>query len=460
MLRRISFITAFAVLFISLVAVPINASAYAGPAELCTFSASYYHSVRLSFNLSYDGIVVIHRVYKSFYSPDTINSPVKLDNSYFYSGIWNSQDVSGLDSKYLYNLDVSGFSQTVSYTDEGNYFVYSLTTCLPVKAGDNFSIVPSFNSTNVREYSNTTVASYIPGGSGLKMVHLESGTSHPENPLTYTISSKNQHIVFVFNPDTLSSHQSHIFNRSNTFNCVSYPNLLSVGTFASCADIFTTSYDYTGDISVTLKDSIDNYSFSVYEIFTDGTTTPGYSNEAEQPASPDSSGSDSGNSDNSETSRGILDTVRNMFSKLKEIADNIYNLPQNIANKIGDLVNSFKDFISNKIDDFKSSVRDGLEYLFKPSDNNFEEIKDVVEDKFKFVYQIIDFSNDLISANYLDEPPDTNITIYGQTVSFMNWELYDKYKVVIDTIIIVCSYYFYIRRLIKRLPGIIGGFHT
>lgn len=460
MLRRISLIAVLTVLLLSFVAVPINTKAYVSPSSLYTYYCYTGNTNSFGFKPSYDGIYLIHTLYMSYYSPDTINSPVKLNRSYFSSGTWNGQDVSELDSKYLYDIDVTGFSQSVSYSDKGDYFIYSMITCLPVKAGDNFSIVPSSNSTNVRSYPYYVYASYIPGGSGCKMVHVEEGTSHPENPLTYTVKSTNQHLAVVFDSDTFTSgYDNGYLRRSSSLKCSSYSELTPIGYFAYCLDIFSTSYSYTGDISVTLKESVNNYSFSVYEIFTDGTATPGYSNDVEPPTS-DSSDGESGSSGDSETSRGILDTIRNMFSKLKEIADNIYNLPQNIADKIGTLVNNFKDFINNKIDDFKTFVRDGLEYLFKPSDNNFEEIKDVVEEKFKFVYQIIEFSNDLINANYLDEPPDTNITIYGQTVSFMNWELYDKYKLFIDTIIIVCSYYFYIRRLIKRLPGIIGGFHT
>lgn len=451
MLRRISFITVFAVLFISLVAVPINTKAYVGPTELFT-TASLTPLGVCSFNPSYDGIYIFQRFYKSFYSPDTLNSPVMLDNSYFYSGTFNGQNISELDSKYLYNLDVSGFSQTVSYTDEGNYFIYSMITCLPVKAGDNFSILLSSNTTNVRQYSYNTLVSYIPGGSGLKMVHVESDTSHPENPLSYTVSSKNQHIALVFNPDNFFSDYTHSFNHSNVFCCSSYPNLLSVGGISSYADIFTTSYNYTGDISVSLKDSVDNYSFSVYEIFTDGTATPGYNNTVEPPTS-DSSGGDSGDS---ETSRGILDTVKNMFSKLKEIADNIYNLPQ----KISEIIGNFNTNIVNSIKGFFQDIKDYLVYLFVPSDNNFEKCKEVIDDKFKFVHQAFDYYKNFFNFTFLDEPPETNVTIYGETVSFMNWDLYNKYKPVIDNIIVFCAWFFYIRRLVKRIPGIIGGFHA
>lgn len=163
--------------------------------------------------------------------------------------------------------------------------------------------------------------------------------------------------------------------------------------------------------------------------------------------------SSSGSSGDSETSKGIL-------SKVKEIAENIANLPQNIASSIGNFFTDLKNSISSGLENLKDRLIDGIEYLFKPSDNNFTEIQEIFEDKFKFATQIIGFFKDFTDVRFLDKPPDTNITIYGQTISFINWDLYDRYKGFVDTIIISCSYYFYIRRLIKRLPGIIGGFHT
>ncbi len=149
MFKRISCIFAIALLFISLIAVPLNTNAYISSDNL--YRSFNPVSSELKFSPSYDGVYLIHTLYKSYYSPDTINSPAMLNNSYFGSGIWNGQDVSGLDSRYIYDIDVAGFSQSVSYSDKGDYFIYSMITCLPVKAGDNFSLRCASNTTNVRE---------------------------------------------------------------------------------------------------------------------------------------------------------------------------------------------------------------------------------------------------------------------------------------------------------------------
>lgn len=456
MLRRISFITAFTLLFISLAAVPMTSKAYISPEKL--FDIGVLVSVKnCSLKPAYDGVYIIQTSYKSFHSPDFIDAPVKLDKTQFLSGTWNGQTINELDSQYLYNIDVTGFSQTVSYSDEKDYFVYSLVTCLPVKAGDDFNIIFNINTANVKESSHTTVISYIPGGTGCRMVHSENGTVYPENPLTYTVCSENQHIALVFNPDTFNTDYVNTgFSRSfsNRFNCETVSGLNFVGMHSKSVDIFTTSYNHTGDISVTLKDSIDNYSFSVYEIFTDGTVTPGYNTEGEQPTS--SAGSGSSDNDSDETSKGIFDSVKNIFIKIHEISDFLVELPHKFAEMFGNL----QTYIVNSIKGFFQDAKDFLIYLFKPSDNNFEKCKEVIDDKFKFVHQALDYYKNFVNFTFLDKPPDTYVTIYGETISFMNWDLYDKYKPMIDNIIVFCAWYLFIRRLVKRIPGIIGGFHT
>ncbi|MDE5936778.1 MAG: hypothetical protein K2G83_05180 [Ruminococcus sp.] len=118
-----------------------------------------------------------------------------------------------------------------------------------------------------------------------------------------------------------------------------------------------------------------------------------------------------------------------------------------------------KNSIISGLENLKDKLLEGLKFLFIPSDNLFTELKEVIESKFKFVYQILDFGKSIISADFLDVPPNNKITIYNQDIVFMDWTLYDSYKNLIDSIVIIISYYFYIQRLIKRIPGIIGGFH-
>lgn len=150
-----------------------------------------------------------------------------------------------------------------------------------------------------------------------------------------------------------------------------------------------------------------------------------------------------------ENSKGIFDTLKEIFASIKDIGATVFDIPQHIDN----LGTNFKQY---------------LEYLFIPSDNNnFTKIKTRIETKFGFISQIIKFLQDFNKIIWTDQPPDTKIDFssahhfdpnYDFEVNFINLELYNRYKPMVDALIIFFSYFFFIRRLLERLPGIIGGF--
>ncbi|MDE7225274.1 MAG: hypothetical protein K2N49_00170 [Ruminococcus sp.] len=124
------------------------------------------------------------------------------------------------------------------------------------------------------------------------------------------------------------------------------------------------------------------------------------------------------------------------------------------------LSNSILTNILNAITSIKNGFVEGIVYLFKPSDNLFNEIQEIIETKFSFVNQILDLGKSVITADFSESPPDFNITFYGKEISFIDWSVYNDYKPFADGIIICISYYFYIHKLIKRIPSIIGGFSS
>lgn len=140
-----------------------------------------------------------------------------------------------------------------------------------------------------------------------------------------------------------------------------------------------------------------------------------------------------------ETSKGIFGTVKNIFDSLSE-------LPSKIANAISGFFTTLKD-----------GIIDGLKFLFIPSENLFDNLKDKFFSKFGFISQLSSLVYDLRSITYDDKPPENKITLYGVTVNFVNWEFYDDYRELINNIIIIISYYIFFWNIRRRLPDIIGG---
>ena len=158
--------------------------------------------------------------------------------------------------------------------------------------------------------------------------------------------------------------------------------------------------------------------------------------------------------DSAETSKNILDNV-------KQILTNIANLPKNIANAI---YNFFSDLLSGIITgliNLKDGIIQGLKDLFIPSDNAFTDIKDIVNEKFGFISQIKELVSAFVNYSFADSdtPPEFNINYKGKEISIIDWSLYAPYRMTVHFIIIAISYLSFIIRLYKRLPGYIGGFY-
>lgn len=151
------------------------------------------------------------------------------------------------------------------------------------------------------------------------------------------------------------------------------------------------------------------------------------------------SSSDGTSQEQLETSKGIFGTVKNIFDSLSE-------LPSKIANAISGFFTTLKD-----------GIIDGLKFLFIPSENLFDNLKDKFFSKFGFISQLSSLVYDLRSITYDDKPPENKITLYGVTVNFVNWEFYDDYRELINNIIIIISYYIFFWNIRRRLPDIIGG---
>ena len=78
---------------------------------------------------------------------------------------------------------------------------------------------------------------------------------------------------------------------------------------------------------------------------------------------------------------------------------------EGIANALNSMWNSIKNI--------PQAISDKLEYLFVPSGDKFDELKDKFDEKFGFVSQIIDLGEVIINATFGGVKPESNITLYG-----------------------------------------------
>lgn len=104
-----------------------------------------------------------------------------------------------------------------------------------------------------------------------------------------------------------------------------------------------------------------------------------------------------------------------------------------------------------------NGIKSVIEFLFVPSDNLFNDVEDMFKEKFGFVYQIISIGEDLKDIEFGTDTPHFSITLYGKTVDFIDFSLYDRYRTFIHNITLAIAYFGFIIWLLHQIPAIIGG---
>ena len=282
---------------------------------------------------------------------------------------------------------------------------------------------------------------YITGNRSITSSNLDINFNYSGGRITFPTSYIGGWCFDNYNLDKFPTYQGASSNYISTIILASnvdmydqYGNLLQYGNYYTLLKYFGGTLDASK-----IKD------WSGHE------TAPGVVVEPTTDSSSGGTGGDSQTSkDQLETSKGIWGTVKDVFNKLVEIAGNIVSLPFDIAVALGQI-------LSEAFESLKNDILEGLKSLFVPSDNLFNDMRDLLEEKFKFVNQIIELVIDFNDITWKEEPPESNVTIYGVTVSFMNWEFYDDYRNLINTITVIVSYYWFVKRLLRKTPKVIGG---
>ena len=307
MKKKLIIITTVVIMLLSVVS-SLPVSAYVAPNSLYTyFTSSYY-----DFTAPSNGVLLIHTFYNCNISPSAPGLSLidMLDNSFLQSPNNTTFTWQGVEHDSQINLkdvsDVVGFSQTYAYSSTKSSFVYSIITCIPVVDGDKFEFYFMPNSDFVSTKSPFG-CSFIPYGTGCSKVY--EAFSNTSSDCSYTTKSDNQHLALILNPSLNSNN----FNYYSSMVSTSSNNLSFVRSNYS-SDVYTTTYGLSksSEITVTPNDNVVDWSFSVYEIFTDGTSTPGIGDSGGGGSGGSGSGGTVGditvNVDMSETN-GKLDTL-------------------------------------------------------------------------------------------------------------------------------------------------------
>lgn len=437
-MKRVVVLITSVILALSMV-ICLPASAYVAASDvfLVDNSSFYSSNTYTSSQINQDGLLVITTFYQSAKDPSVLNTPKLIDAMSFSSGTWQGSAVSSLSSNVLYDQDAVGFSQSMSYSNVGSYFVYCLVTAIPVLAGDNFIIT-------MQPSSNVTICGrnqtyFFPLASGLKR------SFHSIESTSYTTRSDNQYFLLCYTPDVFPGSQS-----AMKYGCTSSLSGGLVSEFSNLAfvcegynhffDTFVTPYGLAAGetVSVTLSDSIKDFSFSAYEVFFDGSSFGGDVNLEDSEDSEDSGGS------------GI---------DLSGIVSGIKDLP----GKIGD---AFKTVIDNAFSAFQNFLKD----LFMPDTDAIQAEWEFIQSKFQFWLDARDFVQEILNSikSMQGVPPEAiefTLTapdtvwfkgLSGTAVAIdLSW--FASYRSSVHVIASAFIWIVYLWKIFHVLPGIISG---
>lgn len=166
-----------------------------------------------------------------------------------------------------------------------------------------------------------------------------------------------------------------------------------------------------------------------------------------------------GTGGDSQTSKDQLETSKGIWGTVKDIFNSISSLPEKIANAI-----------SGFFDNLLNGIIEGLKFLFVPSDNLFDDLVELIKNKFGFVFQIIEIGDFLLNFDFSDTPPDlsfdfSNYNGSSRFIQFLNgfkfelldWSVIDPYRGFIRGLISAITWYFFLKSLPKTLVNLING---
>ena|GEM_PF-4998650 len=73
------------------------------------------------------------------------------------------------------------------------------------------------------------------------------------------------------------------------------------------------------------------------------------------------------------------------------------------------------------------------------------------------IYELLEFDKDL-NVNNTVQTPNFSFTLYNYRYDIIDFSLFEQYRFYIQGFIIIISYFFFARRMIRKIPGLIGGF--
>lgn len=181
----------------------------------------------------------------------------------------------------------------------------------------------------------------------------------------------------------------------------------------------------------------------------------------------------------------VLDAILGIFDYINPLSENFifkdvlkfladilsYINPFSDKFILKDIINFFLELLSY-INPFSENfwgykiidlISDLLKFLFVPKEDHFTYFKNAIDEKFGFISQIKDLVNKLFSfkrTRDIEQPPSFEITYEGVTYKIVDFSILERFRSFFHAIVCSVLWIGFLLRLYKRIPGIIGAYHS
>ena len=134
---------------------------------------------------------------------------------------------------------------------------------------------------------------------------------------------------------------------------------------------------------------------------------------------------------------------------LELVKSSIVSIGQNIVNAITGLAQTIIDSLHNL-----------LVFLFVPEGTIFDNMYNIMAERFQIFFQVKDVLEDIYSFDYNNDMPHFKITLFGVQMDIIDFTLFSQYRKFIHNIIIFLAYYGFLKYLLHTAPAVINGLGT
>jgi hypothetical protein len=165
---------------------------------------------------------------------------------------------------------------------------------------------------------------------------------------------------------------------------------------------------------------------------------------------------------------GISDIISSVVSAIGNVVSSIAALPGAILSGIGSIIGGISSVLGSILSFLETlieSVTTLFLALFVPSEGFFERSFGGLQTRFEAKIPILGQSKTVIdnftamAADTTAAAPEFTVEMYGVKANLIDFSQFAPFMPTIHGIIIAVVYIAFIRKVIKKIPSIIGGFH-